>query len=51
MPQIKAAVCHAFGAPLTIETVTLAAPAHGEVEVTLKACAICHSDVTYMEGG
>jgi S-(hydroxymethyl)glutathione dehydrogenase / alcohol dehydrogenase len=51
MPQIKAAVCHAFGAALTIETVTLAAPQAGEVEVTLKACAICHSDVTYIDGG
>jgi S-(hydroxymethyl)glutathione dehydrogenase/alcohol dehydrogenase len=51
MPQIKAAVCHAFGAPLSIETVTLAAPQTGEVEVTLKACAICHSDVTYIDGG
>ena len=23
----------------------------GEVEVTLKACAICHSDITYLDGG
>ena len=51
MTTIKAAVCHAFGAPLTIETVHLAAPQAGEVEVTLKACAICHSDVTYIDGG
>ncbi len=51
MPQIKAAVCREFGAPLTIETVTLAAPAAGEVEVTLKACAICHSDISYIDGG
>uniref|UniRef100_UPI0030EF4372 alcohol dehydrogenase catalytic domain-containing protein n=1 Tax=Yoonia sp. GPGPB17 TaxID=3026147 RepID=UPI0030EF4372 len=50
MPQIKAAVCREFGAPLTIETVTLAAPNMGEVEVTLKACAICHSDISYMDG-
>ncbi|WP_100369051.1 zinc-binding dehydrogenase [Yoonia maricola] len=50
MTKIKAAVCREFGAPLTIETVTLAAPAMGEVEVTLKACAICHSDISYMDG-
>ncbi len=50
MPQIKAAVCREFGAPLTIETVSLAAPDMGEVEVTLKACAICHSDISYMDG-
>lgn len=51
MPQIKAAVCHAFGQPLQIETVTLAAPQMGEVEVTLRACAICHSDISYIDGG
>ncbi|MFQ1699058.1 zinc-binding dehydrogenase [Loktanella agnita] len=50
MPQIKAAICHAFGEPLTIETVTLAAPDTGQIEVTLKACAICHSDISYMDG-
>ncbi|MFG5383196.1 Zn-dependent alcohol dehydrogenase [Yoonia sp. R2-816] len=50
MPQIKAAICREFGQPLTIETVTLAAPKMGEIEVTLKACAICHSDISYMDG-
>lgn len=50
MPQIKAAVCHEFGAPLVIETVTLAAPKLGEIEVTLKACAICHSDISFADG-
>ena len=51
MSQIKAAVCHAFSEPLRIETVTLAAPDMGEVEVTLKACAICHSDISFIDGG
>ena len=51
MSHIKAAVCREFGAPLTIETVTLAAPQMGEVEVKLKACAICHSDISYIDGG
>lgn len=51
MTNIKAAVCHAFSKPLTIETVQLRAPVLGEVEVTLKACAICHSDISYAEGG
>jgi len=50
MPDIKAAVCREFGAPLTIETVTLAAPKMGEVEVSVKACAICHSDISYLDG-
>ncbi len=50
MPQIKAAVCHAHGQPLTIDTVNLRAPQMGEVEVTLKACAICHSDISFADG-
>lgn len=50
MTQIRAAVCHAFNEPLRIETVSLRAPGCGEVEVTLKACAICHSDILYAEG-
>ncbi|MEH6403645.1 MAG: Zn-dependent alcohol dehydrogenase [Sneathiella sp.] len=48
---MKAAVCREFGSPLVIETVTLAAPQSNEVQVKLKACAICHSDITFMDGG
>ena len=50
MTPIKAAVCTAFGAPLSIETLHLRAPAQGEIEVTLEAVAICHSDIHYAEG-
>ena len=50
MQSIRAAVCHAFGEPLTIETVHLAAPTGRAVEITLEACAICHSDITYIDG-
>lgn len=50
MGQIRAALCRAFGEPLVIEDVELAAPAGREVEVTLEACAICHSDITYAIG-
>lgn len=48
--SIRAAVCRAFGAPLSIEPVTLADPGHGELRVRLKACAICHSDITFADG-
>jgi S-(hydroxymethyl)glutathione dehydrogenase/alcohol dehydrogenase len=47
---MKAAVCHAFGEPLRVEEVTLRGPGAGEVGVRLGACAICHSDVAYMQG-
>lgn len=51
MPTIKAAVCREFNQPLIIEDVTLAAPKAGEVQVKLAACAICHSDISFIEGG
>lgn len=47
---IRAAVCRAFDAPLAIENVVLAPPGAGEVRVRLAACAICHSDISYMDG-
>ena len=50
MQTIKAAVCRAFSEPLVIEDVQLAAPGAGEVEVTLEAVAICHSDISYAGG-
>ena len=50
MQTIKAAVCHAFGDPLVIEDIQLRAPVLGEVEVTLEAVAICHSDISFAEG-
>lgn len=48
---MKAAVCREFRMPLTIEEVTLAPPGPGEVRVGLAACAICHSDVIFADGG
>ena len=51
MATVKAAVCRAFGEPLVIEDITLADPGPGEVEVKLTACAICYSDISYMDGG
>ena len=42
--QVKAAVAHKAGAPLTIETVDLEGPKAGEVLVEIKATGICHTD-------
>lgn len=50
MQTIKAAVCHAFGAPLQIEDIQLRAPEMGEVEISLDAVAICHSDISFADG-
>jgi Zn-dependent alcohol dehydrogenase len=48
--KTRAAVCRAFGAPLTVETVELAKPGPGEVLIKTAACAICHSDIFYIDG-
>ena len=47
---MRAAVCHGAGQPLVIETLDLAAPGRGEVQVRVEASAICHSDITYAKG-
>lgn len=47
---MRAAVCHEFGKPLVLEDVELEPPSAGEAMVRLAACAICHSDVSYLEG-
>ena len=48
--KIRAAVCRAFGEPLSVEEIDLAAPKAGEVTVRLEAVAICHSDISYAKG-
>ncbi len=47
---MKAAVCREFGRSLVIENLEIDSPGNGEVKVKLAACAICHSDIHYMEG-
>jgi len=42
--DVRAAIAHKAGAPLTIETVQLDGPRAGEVLVELKATGICHTD-------
>ncbi len=47
---MKAAICTEFGKPLVVEEVGIDPPQAGEVMVKLAACAICHSDIHFMEG-
>ncbi len=42
--DVRAAVAHKAGAPLTVETVQLQGPKAGEVLVEIKATGICHTD-------
>lgn len=48
---MQAAVCYEFGKPLVIDEVDIAPPQSGEVAVKITACAICHSDITCIDGG
>ncbi len=48
--QARAAVCRAFGAPLSVETIEVAEPGPGEALIRTSACAICHSDIFYIDG-
>ncbi|HLF23297.1 MAG TPA: S-(hydroxymethyl)glutathione dehydrogenase/class III alcohol dehydrogenase [Burkholderiales bacterium] len=42
--DIRAAVAHEAGAPLSVETVRLDGPKAGEVLVEIKATGVCHTD-------
>ncbi|HET6603019.1 MAG TPA: alcohol dehydrogenase catalytic domain-containing protein, partial [Xanthomonadaceae bacterium] len=48
--KVRAAVAHAAGQPLSIETVDLEGPKSGEVLVELKATGICHTDEFTLSG-
>ena len=49
--EVRAAVAHKAGQPLTIETVQLEGPKAGEVMVEIKATGICHTDEFTLSGG
>ncbi|MEE8270646.1 MAG: alcohol dehydrogenase catalytic domain-containing protein, partial [Alphaproteobacteria bacterium] len=49
--DVRAAVAHEAGKPLTIETVQLDGPKTGEVLVELKATGVCHTDAFTLSGG
>ncbi|MHA1525266.1 MAG: S-(hydroxymethyl)glutathione dehydrogenase/class III alcohol dehydrogenase [Alphaproteobacteria bacterium] len=48
--DVRAAVAHKAGAPLTIETVSLDGPRTGEVLVEIKATGVCHTDAFTLSG-
>jgi S-(hydroxymethyl)glutathione dehydrogenase/alcohol dehydrogenase len=50
MTEIRAAVLHEAGAPLSVETVRLDPPGPGEVLVRVAAAGVCHSDVRLADG-
>jgi S-(hydroxymethyl)glutathione dehydrogenase / alcohol dehydrogenase len=48
--QVRAAVAHSAGQPLSIETVELEGPRAGEVLIEVKATGICHTDEYTLSG-
>ncbi|KTC85981.1 MULTISPECIES: S-(hydroxymethyl)glutathione dehydrogenase/class III alcohol dehydrogenase [Legionella] len=48
--QVKAAVAHQAGMPLTIEMVDLEGPKQGEVLIEIKATGVCHTDAFTLSG-
>ena len=47
---IRAAVSHGVGVPPSIEDLQLNAPNPNEVRVEITACAVCHSDLSSLDG-
>ena len=48
--DVRAAVAHKAGAPLSIETVQLDGPRAGECLVEIKASGVCHTDAFTLSG-
>jgi len=48
--DVRAAVAHRAGEPLSIETVSLEGPREGEVLVEMKATGVCHTDAFTLSG-
>jgi S-(hydroxymethyl)glutathione dehydrogenase/alcohol dehydrogenase len=48
--DVRAAVAHKAGEPLSIETVRLEGPRAGEVLVEIKATGVCHTDAYTLSG-
>jgi S-(hydroxymethyl)glutathione dehydrogenase/alcohol dehydrogenase len=48
--ESRAAIAHAAGQPLTIETIEVEGPKAGEVLVEIKATGICHTDAYTLSG-
>ena len=48
--DVRAAIAHAAGKPLTIETVRLDGPKAGEVLVEIRATGVCHTNAYTLSG-
>ncbi|MEH3142255.1 MAG: S-(hydroxymethyl)mycothiol dehydrogenase [Mycobacterium kyogaense] len=52
MPQqVRGVIARAQGAPVEVTDIMIPDPGPGEVIVRVQACGVCHTDLTYREGG
>ncbi|QNG20086.1 S-(hydroxymethyl)mycothiol dehydrogenase [Rhodococcus triatomae] len=52
MPQqVRGIISRAKGAPVELVTINVPDPGPGEAVVAIAACGVCHTDLTYREGG
>ncbi|MBN9636585.1 MAG: alcohol dehydrogenase catalytic domain-containing protein, partial [Actinobacteria bacterium] len=52
MPQqVRGVIARSKGAPVEVATIVIPDPGPGEVVVNIQACGVCHTDLTYREGG
>ncbi|MFE3281116.1 S-(hydroxymethyl)mycothiol dehydrogenase [Nocardia sp. NPDC059239] len=49
--QVRGVIARTKGAPVEVTTVVIPDPGPGEVVVDIAACGVCHTDLTYREGG
>lgn len=49
--QVRGVIARSPGARVEIVTITIPDPGPGEVVVRVQACGVCHTDLTYREGG
>ena len=47
---MKAAVVHELGKPLTVEEVPIPEPGPGQIQVSIRASGVCHTDLHAVEG-
>ncbi|KZM72943.1 S-(hydroxymethyl)mycothiol dehydrogenase [Nocardia terpenica] len=52
MPQqVRGVIARSKGAPAEVTTIVVPDPGPGEVVVAVRACGVCHTDLTYRDGG
>ncbi|MFB7329118.1 alcohol dehydrogenase catalytic domain-containing protein, partial [Streptomyces sp. NPDC056190] len=52
MPQqVRGVIARSKGAPVELTDIVIPDPGPGEVVVAVAACGVCHTDLTYRDGG